>query len=332
MILRNTANGCNEPMNFKLYPAPMSKRSSKWIDGLRPEMPVSRAARKTLRRRLRPVGRWLADAADRAEASPEFVHQLRVSTRRAMAALEGYAELVPARKYEKMTKLLGRIRKCAGTARDCDVFFERLTEGNDAERWRPLAKRILELRAEAQEPIEKLHHKLRGGKFDHKVKKLVKKLHTPEHEQETTFVQWARHGLARNVAMFFEAGAADLGDVALLHQFRIEGKHLRYALEYFSAAFGPEVRNELHAEVERAQSLLGIVNDHASAIEHLTTWRAEWDEPELHALLDERLATEQEALRDAKQEFYRWWTPQRSAELRNRFASILELPDEEHAA
>ncbi|MBA4019829.1 MAG: hypothetical protein C0483_21905 [Pirellula sp.] len=320
------------PMKIKLYPVPMSKRSSKWIDGLRPEMPVSRAARKTLRRRLRPVGRWLADAAGRAESSPEFVHQLRVSTRRAMAALEGYAELVPARKYEKMTKLLGRIRKCAGTARDCDVFFERLTEGNDAEHWRPLAKRILELRGEAQEPIEKLHRKLRGGKFDEKVRKLVKKLHTPEHEQETTFVEWARHGLARNVSSFFEAGSADLGDVALLHQFRIEGKHLRYALEYFSAAFGQEVRNELYAEIERAQTLLGIVNDHASAIEHMTTWRAEWDDAALHALLDERLATEQEALRDAKQEFHRWWTPQRSAELRNRFAVVLQLPDEEHAA
>lgn len=333
MILRTTANGRNEPMNFKLYPVPMSKRSSnKWIEGLRPQMPVARAARKTLRRRLRPVGRWLADAADRAEASPEFVHQLRVSTRRAMAALEGYAELVPVRKYEKMTKLLGRIRKCAGTARDCDVFFERLTEGADAEHWRPLAKRILELRAEAQEPIEKLHRKLRGGVFEKKVRKLVKKLQTPEHEQETTYEEWARHGLARNVSLFFEAGAADLGDITLLHQFRIEGKHLRYALEYFSAAFGPEVRNELHAEVERVQTLLGIVNDHASAIEHMTVWRAEWEEQDLRALLDERLATEQNALRDAKQEFQRWWTPQRAAELRNRFAAILELPDEEHAA
>ncbi len=333
MILRTTANGRNEPMNFKLYPVPMSKRSSnKWIEGLRPQMPVARAARKTLRRRLRPVGRWLADAADRAEASPEFVHQLRVSTRRAMAALEGYAELVPVRKYEKMTKLLGRIRKCAGTARDCDVFFERLTEGADAEHWRPLAKRILELRAEAQEPIEKLHRKLRGGVFEKKVRKLVKKLQTPEHEQETTYEEWARHGLARNVSLFFEAGAADLGDITLLHQFRIEGKHLRYALEYFSAAFGPEVRNELHAEVERVQTLLGIVNDHASAIEHMTAWRAEWEEQDLRALLDERLATEQKALRDAKQEFQRWWTPQRAAELRNRFAAILELPDEEHAA
>ena len=332
MILRTTANGRNEPMNFKLYPVPMSKRSSnKWIEGLRPQMPVARAARKTLRRRLRPVGRWLADAADRAEASPEFVHQLRVSTRRAMAALEGYAELVPVRKYEKMTKLLGRIRKCAGTARDCDVFFERLTEGADAEHWRPLAKRILELRAEAQEPIEKLHRKLRGGVFEKKVRKLVKKLQTPEHEQETTYEEWARHGLARNVSLFFEAGAADLGDITLLHQFRIEGKHLRYALEYFSAAFGPEVRNELHAEVERVQTLLGIVNDHASAIEHMTVWRAEWEEQDLRALLDERLATEQNALRDAKQEFQRWWTPQRAAELRNRFAAILELPDEEHA-
>ncbi|MGC3971222.1 MAG: CHAD domain-containing protein [Pirellulales bacterium] len=284
------------------------------------------------RRRLRPVVRWLDDAAERAEESPEFVHQLRVSTRRAMAALEGYAELLPQAKAAKMTKQLGRIRKRAGAARDCDVFLERLGKGDDAERRRPLLKHVEQLRTEAQEPVVKLHAKLKRKKFAKKIEKLIDSVRAPKHEQETTLVQWARHGLARNVAKFFEAGAADLGDNDLLHQFRIEGKHLRYALEYFSAAFGPELRNELYAEIERVQALLGIVNDHASAIEHLTLWRAQLDEPEVQSLIDEQTAVEQTALCEAKQEFYRWWTPQRSADLRNRFAVILELPDEEHAA
>lgn len=321
-------------MKLSLFPnrSGMAKRNGKWIDGLRPEMPVSKAARKTLLRRLRPVDRWLSDAAYRADDSPEFVHQLRVATRRAMAALEGYAELLPADKAAKMTKQLGRIRKRAGDARDCDVFVDRLKQAGDAERWAPLVKHVEQLRAAAQEPIVKLRRKLTRKDFARKIEKLVDQVHAPRHEQETTLQQWARHGLARNVTKFFEAGAADLGDTTLLHQFRIEGKHLRYALEYFSSAFGPEVRNELYPAIERVQGLLGTVNDHASAIEHLAEWRVKWDEPEVQALLDERTALEQSALREAKQEFYRWWAPQRAAELRNRFAMLLELPDEEHAA
>jgi CHAD domain-containing protein len=319
-------------MKLTLYPARMSKRSSKWIDGLRPEMPVSKAARKTLRKRLRPVDRWLSDAARRADDSPEFVHQLRVSTRRAMAAMQGYAEFLPQRKAAKMTKLLSRIRKRAGEARDCDVFLDRLATSGDAEHWRPLARRIEELRSAAQEPIVKLRRKLDDKHFPHKIEKLVAGVRSPKHERETTFVEWARHGLARSVARFFDAGGADLGDTELMHQFRIEGKHLRYALEYFSSAFGPELRTELYGEVERVQELLGIVNDHASAVERLNAWRTSWNDDDVRALIDERSETEQIALREAKQEFYRWWTPQRTVELRHRFAVILELPDEEHAA
>src|SRR5690606_35781665 len=102
-------------------------------------------------------------------------------------------------------------------------------------------------------------------------------------------------------------------DTTLLHQFRIEGKHLRYALEYFSAAFGSELRNEIYSEIEKIQSLLGDVNDHASAIEHLERWWGDWDEPELRAQIDELLAIEREALHETQQEFFRWWTAQRSA-------------------
>src|SRR5207244_4505302 len=87
------------PVQLNLF-TPMAKRSSKWIDGLRPEMGVSQAARKTLRRRLEAVWFLLKPAAEKADQSPEHVHQLRVSTRRAMAALEGYAELLPRAKAE----------------------------------------------------------------------------------------------------------------------------------------------------------------------------------------------------------------------------------------
>ena len=317
---------------LKLCRTPMSKRSGKWIEDLTPNMPASKAARKTLKRRFRPVMKWLADAAQSADESTEHVHQLRVAVRRAMAALHGYAELLPAKKAAKIEKRLGQIRKRAGDARDFDVLIERFGALDDAPHWRPLVRRFEELREEAQRPIVKLYHKLKTKDFARRLRKTAKRIETGDDAQQTTLLQWARLGLSRGVEAFFAAGAADLNDVALLHQFRIEGKHLRYAMEYFGCAFGPTLRSEIYPEIEKLQVVLGEVYDHVSAIAHFETWNAEWDDAELRSLLEQRLAFERDALHSAKQEFFRWWTPQRAADLRRRFAELLQLPDEEHAA
>src|SRR5204862_5509308 len=119
-------------MNFNLVHAPMAKTNSKWIEGIEPDAPVSRAAKKTLRRRLRYVWKALEEAHDAGREFSEPVHQLRVATRRGMAALQGYAELLPRKKAAWVEKQLKRIRRKAGEARDFDVLAERLSERADA--------------------------------------------------------------------------------------------------------------------------------------------------------------------------------------------------------
>jgi CHAD domain-containing protein len=311
---------------------PMAKRTSKWIDGLTPETHVSQAARKTLRRRLRSVWALLKPAAERAERSTEYVHQLRVATRRALAALEGYAELLPQRKVEKMTKRLNRIRKRAGEARDYDVLVERLSARPEAERLAPLIEAIGRRRREVQAPIREVFRKLKKRDFPHAVRKLVDRVHVARDGRRMSFGRWACVGTERTTAAFFAAAGGNLDDLAELHQFRIAGKNLRYVLEYFAGGLGPDVRNSLYPEVERMQSLLGIVNDHATALAHFEAWRKEWDDPQLAELIDEQIAGERAALEDARREFFRWWTPQRASELRDRLALLVQRPDEEHAA
>jgi CHAD domain-containing protein len=311
---------------------PMAKRNSKWIDGLTPEMQVSQAARKTLRRRLRSVWSLLKSAAENSQHTTEYVHQLRVSTRRALAALEGYADLIPCRKVEKMTKRLNQVRKRAGEARDYDVLIERLSARPDAERLVPLMEAIGDRRRDVQAPIREIYRKLKKRDFPRNVRKLVDRIHCPRDGRDATFGNWARTGTERATAAFFAAAAGNLDDLAELHQFRIAGKHLRYVLEYFAGGLGPEVRNSLYPEVERMQSLLGIVNDHATALGHFDAWRSAWDGEELRRLVDEQIAEERTALEDARREFFRWWTSQRATELRDRLAMVVRRPDEEHAA
>ena len=95
----------------------------KWIEGLTPEMPVAEAATAVLAARLEVVRHYLPLAAEKPYDDPEYVHQLRVGTRRAGAALRVFADCLP-RKHRRMARRrLREIRRAAGDARDWDVFL-----------------------------------------------------------------------------------------------------------------------------------------------------------------------------------------------------------------
>ena len=71
-------------------------RKGKWISDVSPDEPLLVVARCVLESRLEQVWHYLPRAADEPE-HVENVHQLRVSTRRAMAALEIFQDLEPPR-------------------------------------------------------------------------------------------------------------------------------------------------------------------------------------------------------------------------------------------
>ena len=96
----------------------------KWIAGLRGDMSVTAAARLVLAVRLGAVHERLPAAVFHADSDVENVHQLRVSTRRAAAALRIFADCLPTRVHEKTRKTLRSLRRSAGEARDWDVFLE----------------------------------------------------------------------------------------------------------------------------------------------------------------------------------------------------------------
>src|SRR5262245_13803737 len=95
----------------------------KWVPGLTPSMSVTEAAQAVLAARFEVVRHFLPLAAEKPYEDPEYVHQLRVGTRRAGAALRVFRDCLP-RKARKTVKLyLRAIRRAAGDARDWDVFL-----------------------------------------------------------------------------------------------------------------------------------------------------------------------------------------------------------------
>src|SRR5271167_2033972 len=100
----------------------------KWIHDLKPDTKLADAAQRVLGVRMGVVGDYLPLALHEPEKDPENVHQLRVGTRRARAALDIFSVCLSERMYKKVKKSLRRIRRAAGAARDWDVFLAGLVE------------------------------------------------------------------------------------------------------------------------------------------------------------------------------------------------------------
>src|SRR5438132_1321381 len=99
----------------------------KWIGGLKASTSLAHAARLTLKARLEVIRGDLEQALRETTEDPEPVHQLRVGSRRAVAALELFAACLPHKTYRRARKRLRRLRRAAGIARDWDVFLETLS-------------------------------------------------------------------------------------------------------------------------------------------------------------------------------------------------------------
>jgi CHAD domain-containing protein len=226
----------------------------KWIDDLTAATPVAEAARRVLDVRLGAVvAHWPAALAPTGD--PEPVHQLRVATRRAAAALRAFGDLVPAKDRRKLRRALRRLRRAAGAARDADVFLLKL------QRWgadRPVAEQpglhllaglAVARRRDAQATLDATEPgslpalgRLRGGGGE-------------------ALGDRAAGVLPGLFAEFTDAADGDLDDPHRLHQLRIAGKRLRYALELFAGCYGPDVRDRLVPAIEFVQNLLGDAQD-----------------------------------------------------------------------
>lgn len=149
----------------------------KWILNVTPEERTRDVAVHTLQTRLEAVQDYLPLAAEKAEEDIEYVHELRVWTRRAAAALEMYANFLPRRRAAWIAKQLKRLRLAANDARDCDVLAQRLAQDHshpEVLRW---VDEVRAQRVKAQEPIIAMHERLhRHNRFGHRIEKLLQRV------------------------------------------------------------------------------------------------------------------------------------------------------------
>ncbi len=303
-------------------------QKSKWLLGAALAEPASQAARSAVDARLQLVRHYL-DKADAHTTHPEVVHQLRVATRRAAATLAGYQAFLPDKSRRRMLKRLKQVRRAANDARDYDVLSERLqarVEQTDDPAWHELLKRVLDLREDSQHPIHQIRLRLKKRNFTRKVDRLVKRVRWRGDESvaEPMFGPFAREQLIVLAEPFFAAAEGTFQDIEALHAFRIHGKHLRYAIEVFAGGVQGALRQDVYPLVAQLQQLLGDINDHAQAITRFEHWQSEWNEPTLSEPLQTLIAEKRQSLVAAEEQFHRWWSADRAADLRRRFHAALD--------
>jgi CHAD domain-containing protein len=288
---------------------------SKWVEAS-PDEAVVEVAVRSLQSRMDPVLQFLPLAAKRPEEDVEYVHRVRVWSRRAVAALDLYRDLLPKRRQKWMKQQLNRIRRSANDARDDDVFTLRLEALQGERGTDPLLEKVREHRRQSQHAIVEVYEDLaERDLLSRRVAKLLKKVRLRADGQPVQFRKWARRRLRIEVDVFFLAASGDLHDVRVLHQFRIAGKRLRYAAELLAAAFPESFRTETYPAIEELQSCLGQINDHATAEERLKCWLEQADSADEKGCLRDMLAQEQGSLRKSHTEFFDWWSSGRESKL-----------------
>lgn len=299
--------------------------SGKWIEGIGPESAVDDAARRSLEARLATVSHCLPLAAHLAEHDIEHVHRLRVATRRAVAAVKLYRELLPRKKARWLKKRLRKIRRAAGEARDLDVLAERLQR-----EFPELAPSVLPLvageRAAAQPAIiEVAEDARRDDRFVRKTAKLLNRVRPPEcacpPEQTVRFKDWASSQLARIADAFFAASPGETADMAAMHQFRIRAKALRYAMELLAPGLPTELVAEQYPVIKELQEYLGRINDRVASAERFRRWAKDAKDDAQRQSLERLISADAAQLADDLRHFKEWWSADRLQRLRESFAA-----------
>jgi CHAD domain-containing protein len=252
----------------------------KWITGLGPHTPVAAAARRVLEVRLAAVLGLLPLAGTRADEDPEHVHQLRVATRRARAAVDLFDDCLPGRLVKALRRRLRHIRRGAGQARDSDVLLASLAALPRPAGWEVLgveAFRGATLARRGQSLVQMTSFWERDRrKLGRQLARVVRRLrgHRGGEDGLTTAGLGRKAVLARLDELEWGASEPAAG-FARLHQVRILGKQLRYAMEVFADCFPPPFRSELYPLVEEMQEILGQANDAHVALGWIASFRSD---------------------------------------------------------
>jgi adenylate cyclase len=241
---------------------------------------------------------------------PEYIHQMRIATRRLRAAVRLFAPLLPNGFTDLLLSPLQDLMAVLGRARDLDVLLAEIAAPvlqalPNEPRLAALVGIITERRFTArQEALTFMSSARYGSIVLHALATLNDDAIEIIGADETTALQGGRAknalcavadgGTATTLLAFADnrlrrlrkkvlalAARARVSDPPSLHALRIGIKRLRYALEFFAPLASAKAMRRMLAHLTHLQDTLGQINDLANAGELLMDCAQAQDDPRL---------------------------------------------------
>ena len=202
---------------------------------------------------------------------PEFIHQMRVATRRLRAAMRLFAPRLPPGFDDELLPPLRQLMDRLGRARDLDVLLTEIAMPvmralPDEPRLATLVGAVTDRQYAARDAASRHLRSAAYGRLMLLATALLARPPFIEPPADETIVAFAGDRLKRlrkKVQALAEAASTD--DPSLLHRVRIAIKRLRYALEFFSPLCPGRPLQRLLRKLGVLQDELGQLNDLANA-------------------------------------------------------------------
>ncbi|RLE20252.1 MAG: hypothetical protein DRJ61_14710 [Acidobacteria bacterium] len=211
---------------------------------------------------------------------PDDIHDLRVATRRTRTVLgqmPGVFQKTTIRPFQQGFRRIGDI---TGACRDLDVWLDAidenqgLTDTSDANRLESLNLLVRRHRDEARAQVIA---DLELPWFAALLSQWKTFLDTPPETlpekatRKIAPVAAARILKAHQRLLKHGNALPEAPMAAQFHRLRIDGKKLRYLLEFFGGLFDPEQSNHLIEDLKRLQDVLGGINDRKIQLKALSS-------------------------------------------------------------
>ncbi|MDX9865829.1 MAG: CHAD domain-containing protein [Anaerolineaceae bacterium] len=214
----------------------------------------------------------------------EYVHRMRVATRRFRSIFDIFARCLPKKKRKVWKKEITRLTKALSTARDLDVHIAMLTEFSQAlpePQHHPGINRLLlrlrQEREQVQPKIDKALNRIQKTGAVEDLETALKRLLPPQTDAPSAYpsglYQLAFKSINRgmNKLLVYDGRIQDPKNITELHELRLEAKNLRYIIEIFQDLYTDRLESQL-VIVQDMQSQLGVIHDEDNWIAGLDTF------------------------------------------------------------
>jgi len=187
---------------------------------------------------------------------PEYLHQLRVGVRRLRTALRAFRGLLRRRRADAMERPWRSMMQTLGSARDWDVFFHSLPDGE-------LRRIARKRRNQAQRLSRQL---VKSPRFGNAARRSFAWTQAHPFRRRADPAEPLREFAGRSLERLHEAlrrSATDIDwrDAARRHRVRIRVKRMRYGCDALGSAFRQRSARSFLEQLRRLQDILGEMND-----------------------------------------------------------------------